>query len=94
MVHTSDALLIILCELYDCNVTSEQGKEGSGMKMENIDIRILVSDSGLTYKDIAKEIGIHRGSLSRLMSRQLSPENRIRIVTAIDRIKTREAMRK
>ncbi len=64
------------------------------MKMENIDIRILVSDSGLTYKDIAKEIGIHRGSLSRLMSRQLSPENRIRIMTAIDRIKTREAMRK
>lgn len=62
--------------------------------MENVDIRLLVSDSGLTYKDIAKEIGIHRGSLSRLMSRQLSPENRIRILTAIDQIKAREAGRK
>ena len=62
--------------------------------MENIDIRLAVADSGLTYKAIAKEIGIHRCSLSRLMRTQLSPENRIRILTAIDQIKAREAGRK
>lgn len=59
--------------------------------MENIDIRLLVADSGLTYKAIAEELGIHRGSLSRLMRKQLSPQNRVRIITAIDRIKAREA---
>lgn len=59
--------------------------------MENIDIRLLVADSGLTYKAIAEELGIHRGSLSRLMRKQLSPKNRVRILTAIDRLKAREA---
>lgn len=58
--------------------------------MENVDIRLLISDSGLTYKAIAKEIGIHRGSLSRLMRKDLSPENRTRILTAINKIKDRE----
>lgn len=58
--------------------------------MENIDIRLLVADSGLTYKAIAEELGIHRGSLSRLMRKQLSPQNRVRIMTAIDRLKARE----
>ena len=76
--------------LVNCQQITEKGGNG----MENVDIRLLVSDSGLTYKAIAKEIGIHRGSLSRLMRTQLSPENRIRILTAIDQIKAREAGRK
>lgn len=59
--------------------------------MENLDIRLMVMESGLTYKAIAEEIGIHRGHLSRLMRTRLSPENRVRIITAIDRIKAREA---
>ncbi len=60
--------------------------------MENLDVRVMVMSSGLTYKDIAQEIGISRYYLSRIMSKKLSPENKIRIMTAIDRIKGREAM--
>ena len=58
--------------------------------MENLDIRLLVKESGLTYRAIAKEMGIHYGSLSRLMRKPLSPENRIRILTAIDRLREME----
>ena len=58
--------------------------------MENLDIRLIVNESGLTYRAIAEEMGIHYASLSRLMRKCLSPENRIRILTAIDRIKERE----
>ena len=59
--------------------------------MKNLDIRIAVKESGLTYKAIAKEIGISPEWLCRLMRADLSPENRIRIMTAIDRLKAREA---
>lgn len=59
--------------------------------MENLNIRIAVKDSGVTYKAIAKEIGITPEWLCRLMRTDLSPENKIRIMTAIDRLKAREA---
>ena len=59
--------------------------------MKNLDIRIAVKDSGLTYKAIAKEIGISPEWLCRLMKADLSPETQIRIITAIDRLKAREA---
>lgn len=72
-------------------VNCQQLTEKGGERVENIDIRLLVADSGLTYKAIAEELGIHRGSLSRLMRKQLSPKNRVRILTAIDRLKAREA---
>ena len=60
--------------------------------MENLDIRIAVKESGLTYKAIAREIGISPEWLCRLMKTGLSPENQIRIITAIDRLKAREEM--
>lgn len=59
--------------------------------MKNLDIRIAVKESGLTYKAIAKEIGVTPEWLCRLMRADLSPENQIRIMTAIDRLKAREA---
>lgn len=59
--------------------------------MENLDVRVMVMSSGLTYKEIAQEIGISRYYLSRIMRKRLSPENKIRIMTAIDRLKAREA---
>ncbi len=59
--------------------------------MENLDIRVMVTRLGLTYKEIAQEIGISRYYLSRIMRKPLSPENSIRILTAIDRLKAREA---
>lgn len=51
--------------------------------MENLDIRLLVRDSGLTYRQIAKALGITHWYLSKLMGKPLSVKNRIRILDAI-----------
>lgn len=51
--------------------------------MRNLDIRIMVSESGLRYIDIAKQMGISRVWLSNLMRYDLTPENRNKILKAI-----------
>lgn len=51
--------------------------------MRNLDIRIMVSESGLKYTDIARQIGISRQYLSFLMRYNLTPENRNKILKAI-----------
>ena len=52
--------------------------------MENVDIRIIVSGKGLTYRQIAAEMGVTSVYLSRVMAVQLKPMMRIRILNAID----------
>lgn len=54
--------------------------------MKNLDIRLLVSDSGLKYKDVADELNITPEWLSRLLRNDLTPENKIRIMGAIERL--------
>lgn len=51
--------------------------------MKNIDLRFLISDKGIRYKDIAVVMGIRKDSLSRLMSKELSEKSRERIMCAI-----------
>lgn len=58
--------------------------------MENLDIRILVSEKGLKYKDIADEMNVGREWLSRLMRKKLTTENRIRILKAITNLEKGE----
>lgn len=55
--------------------------------MENLDIRIMVSESGLKYTEIAKQMGISRVWLSKLMRYDLTTENRDKILTAISELK-------
>ena len=55
--------------------------------MENIGIRMLILDNGLKYKDIAYEANMSPEWLSRLLRKELTPENRIRIMGAIERLK-------
>lgn len=55
--------------------------------MRNLDIRVMVSDSGLKYTDIAKQMGISRQYLSLLMRYDLTTENRKRILRAIGELK-------
>lgn len=54
--------------------------------MNNLDIRMIVSEKGLKYKDIAKEMGISREWLCRLLRGELTPENKIRVMRAIDNL--------
>jgi ribosome-binding protein aMBF1 (putative translation factor) len=54
--------------------------------VKNLDIRMLVSDHGLKYKDLADEMNITPEWLSRLLRYNLTPENKIRIMGAIERL--------
>lgn len=58
--------------------------------MKNIDVRVLVSESGLTYKAIAAELGITPEWLSRLMRFTLTAENKARITAAVKKLKGAE----
>lgn len=55
--------------------------------MRNLDIRVMVSESGLRYTDIAKQMGISRVWLSNLMRYELTTENREKILRAIRELK-------
>lgn len=54
--------------------------------MKNVDIRMIVSDKGLTYRQIAAEMGVTAVYLSRVMGADLKPGMRLRILDAIDRV--------
>ena len=58
--------------------------------MKNIDVRQIVSEGGLKYKDLAKEMNISPEWLSRLMRNTLSASNKARIMEAIEKL-SREA---
>ena len=52
--------------------------------MKNLEIRQMVSECGLKYRDVAREIGISPEWLSRLLRKELSQENEDRILKAIE----------
>lgn len=52
--------------------------------LENIEIRMMVAEARLTYKAIAKRIGVTPEYLSRCMRFRLKPEMNKRIVDAIN----------
>jgi len=54
--------------------------------MENLNVRLVVKESGVTYRQIANEIGISSSYLSRIMNKPLSTKNQIRILTAIKKL--------
>ena len=58
--------------------------------MKNLDVRVIVTESGLKYKDIADQIGISRIWLSPLMRYDLSAENRERILRAVKELRDGE----
>ena len=58
--------------------------------MKNIDVRIIVDESGLTYIDIAKQMGISRVWLSNLMRHDLTMENREKILKAIKELEKKK----
>lgn len=54
--------------------------------MNNLDIRMIVSENGLKYKDIADEMNISSEHLSRLMRNTLTIDNKVRVMGAIERL--------
>lgn len=55
--------------------------------MNNLDIRLIVADNGLHYKDIAKTMGISSIWLCKMMRKPLSPRNKSRVLDAIETLK-------
>lgn len=55
--------------------------------MRNIEIRVLIDQSGLKYKSIAEKMGISASWLSTLMRRDLSLENRDKILSALEELR-------
>lgn len=55
--------------------------------MENLDIRILISESNIKHKDIAKKMGISPVWLSTQLRYELSPVTKERIIQAIKELK-------
>ena len=60
------------------------------MRLNNLDVRLFVEQQGVTYKQIAKEIGISQEWMSRLMRKDLSPGDKLRILKAVQRLKEKE----
>ena len=54
--------------------------------MENLDVRLTVSEYGVTYRQIARVMGITPEHLSHLMGEELSAKNRDRIYRAIEQV--------
>ena len=54
--------------------------------MKNLDIRVLVSNKNLKYKDIADEMNISAEWLSKLLRNELTIDNKVRIMGAIERL--------
>lgn len=55
--------------------------------MKNLDVRLLVEDSKISYRRIADHLKITPQWLSKLMRDDLSPGNRLRILSALEELK-------
>ena len=55
--------------------------------MENLDVRLLVSENHIRYKDIAKKMGISPVWLSTQLRYELSLVTKERIIQAIEELK-------
>lgn len=52
----------------------------------NPEIRALIRESGLTINKVAEMMGFHRVYLSRLLSRPLTPDMRLKVLCAIEEL--------
>lgn len=56
--------------------------------MVNKQIRELIFESEITYRQVAAVIGISHEHLSRLLSKELNDRNRERILNAVEQVRT------
>ena len=53
------------------------------VNLNNLEIREMLSQYGLSFKDIAEQLGVYPESLSRLMSKELSARKKAEVLEAI-----------
>ena len=71
-------------------ILREVGKQKQKGSDFNKELRLEVFKSGITYKEIAREMKVTNVWLSRVMSRKMTPEMERRINDAIDTIKRKK----
>lgn len=52
----------------------------------NIEVRVQMMENGITQYDLAKELSITPSWVSRLLRKSLSPKDRKRIMSAIEKL--------
>lgn len=60
------------------------------MSYANTDIRVRLVEAGVTITELAEEIGILRPSLSRKLRKEVSEEDRARLLEAIAMVEKRK----
>lgn len=88
--RTVRAMFKVTCRELDYQMEKHKGNQDLS-NVKNLDVRILVSESGLKYKAIADQMGISAEWLSKLMKHTLTAENKARIIAAINKLKEVEA---
>lgn len=58
--------------------------------MANVEIRIRLAATGIKQYEVAAELGMAEGSLSRKLRFELSDEERVQILAAIDRLSAKK----
>lgn len=61
--------------------------------MRNLDIRLEVSESGLTFKEVAQKMGVSPVWLSTLLRYDLTPANHERIMKAVRELTSKKEVR-
>ena len=54
------------------------------MRITNLNVRVIVAESGVSYRQIAAQMRVTPEYLSRVMSKPLKPEMLERIMTAME----------
>ena len=65
--------------------------QGREVYMENLDIRLMLHDKQIQQKAVAVTMGIRADSLSRMLSKPLTPMQRERVLYAIRALEQRGA---
>lgn len=52
----------------------------------NIEVRVQMMEHGITQYDLAKELSVTPSWVSRLLRSNLSPKDRMRIMSAIEKL--------
>ncbi|GGF24271.1 hypothetical protein GCM10010954_23940 [Halobacillus andaensis] len=55
--------------------------------MKNKDIREAISKAGLRHWQVAEAYGIHEGNFSRLLRKELSPDQKEKVFLVIQKLK-------
>lgn len=58
------------------------------MQYTNFDLRTLIQEKGITFRELSKYFGVTPTTFTRWMNKELDREKRMQIITAIHKLET------